>query len=137
MNHRLISIAMAATVLTACAPEPQGPPAAPPTELMAVDTPPPAYPEALACDDIGGQTVLAVTVGPEGRPTSVRVKQSSGQPELDVAAQEGVKAWQFRAATRNGQPVASDLQVPVTFKPPTLRPDRCFALDEERRDGEL
>ncbi len=50
---------------------------------------------------------------------------------------EGVKAWQFRAATRNGQPIPSDLQVPVTFKPPTLRPDRCFALDEQRRDSQL
>lgn len=137
MELRLTLTALACTILVACAPAPDAPPAEPPTELMAVATPPPAYPEALACDDVGGQTVLAVKVGTDGRPSDVRVKQSSGQPQLDAAAVEGVKAWQFRAATRAGQPVASDLQVPVTFKPPTMRPDRCFALDEERRDSEL
>ena len=137
MKLRLTLTALACTALAACAPAPEGPPVQAPTDLMAVDTPPPAYPEALACDDIGGQTVLTVTVGPEGRPTNVRVKQSSGQPELDAAAVEGVKVWQFRAATRAGQAVATDIQVPVTFKPPTMRPDRCFALDEERRDSTL
>ena len=137
MKLRVPLTALVCIAIAACTPAPDAPPAEPPTELMAVDTPPPAYPEALACDDVGGQTVLAVTVGPEGRPTNVRVKQSSGQPELDAAAVEGVKAWQFRAATRAGQPISSDLQVPVTFKPPTMRPDRCFALDEERRDSEL
>ena len=137
MKLRAPLTALACMAIAACTPAPDAPPAEPPTELMAVHTPPPAYPEALACDDVGGQTVLAVTVGPEGRPTNVRVKQSSGQPELDAAAVEGVKAWQFRAATRAGRPISSDLQVPVTFKPPTMRPDRCFALDEERRDSEL
>ena len=137
MKLRVPLTALACMAIAACTPAPEAPPADPPTELMAVDPPPPAYPEALACDDVGGQTVLAVTVGPEGRPTNVRVKQSSGQPELDTAAVEGVKAWQFRAATRAGQAISSDLQVPVTFKPPTMRPDRCFALDEERRDSEL
>lgn len=137
MALRPILTVLACAAMAACTPTPEAPPAQAPTELMAVDTPPPAYPEALACDDIGGQTVLNVTVGAQGRPTNVRIKQSSGQPELDAAAVEGVKAWQFRAATRNGQPIPSDLQVPVTFKPPALRPDRCFALDEQRRDSQL
>src|SRR3989339_507128 len=76
MKLRVPLTALACMAIAACTPAPEAPPADPPTELMAVDTPPPAYPEALACDDVGGQTVLAVTVGPEGRPTNVRVKQS-------------------------------------------------------------
>ena len=111
-------------------------PAPPPmatTQLMAVNTPPPGYPEELACNEIGGQVVLQLTVGPEGTPTTVKITQSSGVPALDKSATEAVRSWQFEPATRGGNPVASQLSVPVTFTPPTLRPDSCFALDEQRR----
>ncbi|MBB5863273.1 energy transducer TonB [Xanthomonas sp. 3058] len=110
-------------------------PAAAPTELAAVKTPPPDYSPQLACAGIGGTTVLRVVIGTEGTPTDVSVTQSSGQPVLDEAAQTRVREWKFRAATRNGQPVPQTIQVPVAFKPPVPRPDECFAIEERARRG--
>lgn len=127
-----LCLAVVACLLAACTPAPQGPPPAPPTDLVALDTPPPVYPEALACDGIGGTAVLMLDIGTDGRVRQARVARSSGNAGLDAAALEGVRSWSFRAATRNGQPVSSPLQVPMNFKPPLERPQRCFVLDEQR-----
>lgn len=54
---------------------------------------------------------------------------------LDEAAQTRVREWQFKAATRNGQPVPQTIQVPVDFKPPVPKPDECFAIEERARRG--
>lgn len=107
-------------------------PVTPPTEITAVDTPPPDYPVKLACAGIGGKSVLNVVVGVEGKPTDVQVQQSSGQQALDDAAVTRVKEWKFNPATRNGQPISQKIQVPVDFKPPQPRPERCFSLDESK-----
>lgn len=123
-----------AAALSACSGS--GTPAAPvaaPTELAAVDTPPPEYPIELACAGIGGVSTLKVVVGIEGVPTEVGVFKSSGQPALDEAAQKAVHGWQFKAATRNGQAISQTIQVPVTFTPPAERPNQCFALDSQRQ----
>ncbi|HEY5802351.1 MAG TPA: energy transducer TonB [Lysobacter sp.] len=103
------------------------------TELLAVDTPVPGYPEELACDKIGGQVVLLMTVGADGKPAEVKVFRSSGIAPLDKAAQEGVRNWLFKPATRGGVAHSSKLQVPVNFKPPAVRPQACYVLDEQRR----
>lgn len=124
--------ALSLALLAGCGAGPGDLPPVPYTELRAVDTPPPAYPLAVACDDIGGQVILEVTVGTEGRPGKIRVMRGSGTEALDVAAHEGVRHWRFTPATRGGQPIAKTLRVPVTFTPPTIRPDACFVLDEQR-----
>jgi len=138
MNLSRFRIALlAGSVVSIAACQPQQPPPAPvpTTELLAVDTPPPGYPEELACDNIGGQVILAMTIGVDGKPSSVDVFRSSGVPALDQAAKEGVRTWVFKPATRDGQAHTSRLQVPVNFNPPIERPQQCFALDEKRRRG--
>ncbi|KRG47311.1 energy transducer TonB [Stenotrophomonas panacihumi] len=135
-THRFALPALAALALAACGKsEAPAAPAVAPTELAAIETPPPAYPIELACAGAGGQTVLKVTVGPEGTPTEVALVKSSGQTQLDQLAQEKVREWKFRAATRNGQPVAQTIQVPVDFKPPVPKPDECFAIEERAKRG--
>lgn len=124
-----------AALLAACgerAPTPSAPPARS-TPPVAVSTPPPAYPEALACDGIGGRTLLSLTIGTDGRPSAIVVRRRSGQPALDEAATAAVRGWVFRPATQAGKPAATTIQVPITFNPPQPRPDFCFALDEERK----
>ncbi len=131
---QLATCTVLAAMLSACGGS--GTPTAPvaaPTELAAVDTPPPEYPIELACAGIGGVSTLKVVVGIEGIPTEVGVFKSSGQPALDEAAQKAVHGWQFKAATRNGQAVSQTIQVPVTFTPPAERPNQCFALDSQRQ----
>lgn len=103
-----------------------------PTQPMARHTPPPEYPVELACYDVGGTVELIMEVGLDGRPQQVRVERSSGQPALDEAALAAVREWEFTPGTRGGQPVASDLRVPVTFRPPTERPQMCNLVDEQR-----
>jgi protein TonB len=136
-RHRLAALASVALplLLGAChkGPEQPAPAAVALTELMAVDTPPPGYPEELACDNVGGQVLLALSVGADGKVASADVLRSSGIAPLDKAALEGVRNWIFKPATRGGVAQSSKLQVPVNFRPPAVRPQACFALDEQRR----
>lgn len=123
----------AAALLAACTPAPEATGPVGPTEPpRAVRTPPPTYPDALGCQGIGGRVDLRLTIGTDGRISRVALQRSSGQPILDKAAMDAVRAWEFRAGTRGGVPVSTTIQVPMTFTPPAERPDRCFALDEQR-----
>jgi periplasmic protein TonB len=123
--QRTVLAAAAALALAACgAGEPERLPD-PPTNVVAVDTPVPEYPVELACADIGGKVVLALTIGTDGRPKRATLEQRSGVPELDQLALEAVQAWQFRPATYDGAPIESTIQVPMTFRPPPEGDARC------------
>jgi protein TonB len=131
MNLRIpVSLALliaAAVVLSACAKKDESDaPLIAPTELAAIDTPPPAYPAEAECNSNGGTTVLRVTIERDGVPARVGQVQGSGNAALDKAALEAVQTWKFRAATRNGKPVTHTINVPVTFPPVLEKPTRCF-----------
>src|SRR5690606_35933069 len=131
-----VSTALFGTLLLAACGRDDAPPAAPvppPTEIAAVDTPPPQYPAELGCAGIDRQSVLQVEDGTEGTRTATTLQCSTGNEELDRWAQEAVQACNFRQATCGGQPSARTIQVPVNFPPPQVRPDECFALDAGRR----
>ncbi len=130
-----VVVAIASSLmLVACGADkaPQQAAVIPPTQLAAVDTPKPDYPLELACAGISGTTVLAVTIGIEGKPTQVQLAQSSGDERLDKSALERVPSWQFNPPTRNGKPFAQTIQVPVNFKAPAERPAECFGLDTSK-----
>jgi len=133
-----IRVAVTAAVLTLAGCGGSSEPAAPvgaPTEVAAVKTPPPVYPIELACQAIGGTTTLKVVVGTDGKPGQVQLVSGSGNAQLDEQAQKAVEGWQFKAATRAGQPVPTTIQVPVSFNPPQPKPDECFAVEERLRRG--
>lgn len=130
---RLAFAAAGALLLAACAQDTAPAPTVGHSEPpRAVRTPPPTYPEALGCDGIGGRTELRVTISPQGRVDAVKLQRSSGNAQLDDAAVQAVRDWEFAPATRGGQPVPFTISVPMTFNAPAERPDRCFALDEAR-----
>lgn len=132
IRGRALGAALLAAMLVGCGGETTNQaPAIPSTQVAAVQTPKPAYPLELACAGIGGTVTLGLTVGPAGKPIEVRLVQGSGNDALDQLAQEGVRDWQFNPATRNGQPVPQSIQVPMSFNPPAVRPDQCFALDAQ------
>lgn len=132
-RDRVLGAAMLAAMLMGCGDETTNQaPAIPSTQVAAVQTPKPAYPLELACAGIGGTVTLGLTIGPAGTPTEVRLVQGSGNDVLDRLAQEGVRDWQFNPATRNGQPLSQTIQVPMSFNPPQVRPDQCFALEAKR-----
>jgi len=123
--HAALAVLALSAALAGCGQRSAEEPIIPSTPLRAVDTPPPEYPLEIGCDQVGGKVVLQLTVGPEGKPTRAHVMTSSGVPALDAAATKGVQRWRFEAATRNGKPVSTDIQVPVTFHAPAERPEHC------------
>lgn len=105
----------------------------PPTQPLAVDTPPPDYPMELACAGVGGEVVLILSLDAKGVPADVQIENRSRQPALDSAAVTAVRGWRFKPATNRGEPAPTKIRVPVKFTPPVMRPERCFAFDEEQR----
>ena len=131
--RRLALAAGVVLVLAACGPQPASTPTVGhSTPPRAVRTAPPAYPDALGCEGIGGRVDLRVTIDPQGRIGAVQLQKGSGHVQLDEAAIAAVRDWEFTPAMRGGKPVPSTIAVPMTFNAPAERPDRCFALDEQR-----
>jgi protein TonB len=129
---RATLFACAVLLASACGRQPDAAAPAPPTEVTALETPPPQYPLDAACNGTGGVSTLKVIVGPAGTPSDVSVLRGSGTASLDEAAVAAVKTWKFKPATRAGQPVAQTINVPVNYPAPQVRPDACFALDENK-----
>ena len=63
-----------------------------------------------------GRVMVTVSLSASGSPQSVTVLTSSGHAVLDEAAVSAIRNWRFRPAERNGQPVASTVEVPVSFR---------------------
>lgn len=78
-------------------------PAAPPQpssggQLVATVAPTPPYPPAALRVGAQGTVVLEIVVGPDGSPIDVRIRKSSGNRDLDRAAQRHVKTkWRFQS----------------------------------------
>ena len=69
-----------------------------------------------------GVVGLRILIGDDGRVSNVAVVKSSGVERLDDAAKEWVLAnWRYRAATRDGKPIASETQAVVVFNLKTAR----------------
>lgn len=76
---------------------------------------PPDYPSLARKRGWQGRVVLAVEVDSEGAAKEVRVENGSGHDLLDEAALRAVRGWRFEPANRDGQPVAMQVLVPVSF----------------------
>jgi len=85
------------------------------TSVTYAHNPEPAYPREARRLRQEGVVVLRVEVSPNGRALSVELKESSGHPLLDRAAQQAIRAWRFAPATRGGDPVRSMVEIPVRF----------------------
>jgi len=84
----------------------------PPTLMVKVD---PVYTEEARKAKYSGTVLLNVTVDASGRPVDLRVLRSLGMG-LDEKALEAVQQWKFRSAMKDGNPVASQVQVEVIFR---------------------
>jgi len=90
-----------------------------PEALVPVYMPSPRYPIAALRAQREGRVVLSVTVTPEGDVTGVTVGRSSGDLDLDRAAEEAVRNWRFAAADNRAPRYTAEL--PVRFE--ITRPD--------------
>jgi protein TonB len=76
----------------------------------------PEYPDSAIRDRAQGVTLLSVEVLSTGRVGRIIVKRSAGHRDLDRAAVEAVKQWQFEPARRGTTPVAVWATLPVNFE---------------------
>lgn len=83
----------------------------------------PKYTDDARHAHIEGSVTLSLVVDPEGVPRNLKVVRSL-DPGLDQKAMEAVSAWRFKPGQKDGNPVAIQAQVEVTFrlldKPPDL-----------------
>lgn len=91
------------------------PTSAPRFDAAYLANPPPAYPMISRRLGEEGRVLLRVHVEPDGRPSSVELRDSSGYGRLDDAAMRAVRGWRFVPAKRGDQPVAAWVLVPINF----------------------
>jgi TonB family protein len=82
-----------------------------PTKVVDVK---PRYPERLSAAKIGGAIVLDAVIGTDGTITDLSVV-SGADPELDAAAMEAVRQWEFSTTFLNCTPVDVHMKVHVAF----------------------
>ena len=80
-----------------------------------VFTPDPEYSEEARKSKYQGVVVLWLVIGPDGRPHEIRVARPLGMG-LDEKAIEAVRTWRFEPARKDGQPVAVQMNVEVSFR---------------------
>ncbi|HZS29505.1 MAG TPA: energy transducer TonB [Candidatus Angelobacter sp.] len=79
-----------------------------------VHTPDPEYSEQARRAGIAGDVLLWLVVDEQGKVVRIRVMRCLGAG-LDERAVQTVSTWRFEPAQRDGQPVAVQLNVDVTF----------------------
>jgi protein TonB len=62
-----------------------------------------------------GAVALDLVVSSDGLPRDVKVLHTLS-PEFDKAAVDAVMNWRFTPATKDGNPVAAEIDVQVTFR---------------------
>lgn len=80
-----------------------------------LEGPAPAYPRLALRLQQQGSVLLELTVDADGRVAAARVLESSGFERLDEAAREGVLAWRFEPALRDGAPVTERFRHRIQF----------------------
>ena len=76
---------------------------------------PARYPPIARRNGIEGRVLLKVLVSRDGRAAHVQIDQTSGSSELDGAALEAVRNWQFAPGRRGAEAVESWIVIPVDF----------------------
>jgi TonB family protein len=97
------------------------PPVSPrPTLPVAIYARDPEYTQQALVARLEGIVTLFVTVGRDGKVQQVLVEHGLGGG-LDEQAARTVKTWMFKPATKDGDPVESQIRVEVSFKMPNWR----------------
>lgn len=80
-----------------------------------ISSPPPTYPSVARAQRLQGEVVLDASIDANGHVTEVSVV--SGPAMLQQAAIDAVRRWRYEPALLNGQPVPTQAQVRVHFRP--------------------
>jgi TonB family protein len=77
--------------------------------------PPPRYPDVAKLRGWEGTVVFEALILTNGRVGPLNILASSGYRSLDNAARKAITRWKFSPATTFGQPIDSEVEIPVTF----------------------
>jgi protein TonB len=80
----------------------------------------PVYPPEAMAARVQGIVIIEAVIGSAGTVTDARVLRSI--PQLDQAALDAVRQWEFTPTLVNGQPTAIVMSVTVTFQLPRAAP---------------
>jgi periplasmic protein TonB len=72
------------------------------------------YSEEASKAKFEGTCVLSLTVGADGTPRDIKVLRSLGKG-LDEKAVNAVNTWKFEPGTKDGTPVATQIEITVEF----------------------
>ena len=75
----------------------------------------PVYPAEAFARGQSGKVVLEIDVGVDGKPTAVKVVESSPAGVFDANTVAAAWKWQFNPAMENGKPVDGKVRVPEWF----------------------
>jgi TonB family protein len=75
----------------------------------------PIYPESARSAGISGTVVLHAVIGMDGKPLSLRVKNSQIDPDLARSAVEAVSQWRYTPTLLNGEPIEVDTTITVNY----------------------
>jgi len=78
-------------------------------------TPDPEYSEEARKAKYQGVVVLWLVIGADGHPREIQIARRLGMG-LDEKAVEAVRTWRFDPARKDGQPVAVQMNVEVSFR---------------------
>jgi protein TonB len=76
----------------------------------------PSYPPTASAQRIQGDVVVDALVDVTGKVTATKV--ISGQPLLQQAAMNAVRAWKYEPARLDGEAIPTHIQVKITFRLP-------------------
>ncbi|MGC2450171.1 MAG: TonB family protein [Candidatus Sulfotelmatobacter sp.] len=97
-------------------------------------SPPAEFSEAARASGYQATSVLTLTVGSDGKPRDIQVKNKIGMG-LDEKAVEAVRSWRFTPALKDGKPVAVQIAVEVDFHLYGSPADGFVGLSEKARTG--
>ncbi|MCW4454655.1 TonB family protein [Flavobacterium sp. MXW15] len=86
------------------------------TQAVAEYMTPPKYPAGAYEQGIGGEVVLRVEVGADGRAGDITVISARPQGVFEEDSIAAARQWTFKPAMKDGRPVASALRIPLTFE---------------------
>ncbi|PTY05123.1 hypothetical protein DB347_16745 [Opitutaceae bacterium EW11] len=82
---------------------------------VAVKQTPPSFPSKMRKAGIDGKAIVVLIVNEKGLPEQVQVEQATHEL-FAKAAIDAIRQWQFKPATKGGQPVAVRLEIPMEFR---------------------
>jgi protein TonB len=84
------------------------------TPPVPLNTPGPVYPDLARRARVEGDVLVEAMIGADGAIREARVLRSAS-PLLNAAALEAVRRWSYRPARVGERPVATSINVVVTF----------------------